>query len=124
MKILFFMIILLGISFPSFSAEKYICQVNVKKYCNQKTCKNMVIPNDDYRIIDIVAETYAIGTDIFKLEDVNSAGMFTIFKVGGAGYMKMNWMNKDSITNLEIGQFMEVRDTFLTSIISYGVCKF
>ena len=66
----------------------------------------------------------AIGKDVFELSEVSSSGAFTTFKVGGAGYMKMYWMKKNDLIKFERGQFMEVRDTFLTSIISWGICKF
>jgi hypothetical protein len=111
-------------SFSSFAADKYVCQVDTKKNCGEKVCENTKVLDDDYRIIDTVKKTYTIGKDVFDLEKVSSSGIFTIFKVGGAGYMKMNWMEKDDLMILEKGKFMEVRDLFLTSIISWGTCKF
>ena len=111
-------------SFSSFASNKYVCQVNKKKNCGEQACENTKVLDDDYRIIDTINKTYTIGKDVFELVEVSSSGAFTIFKVGGAGYMKMYWMKKNDLLNIERGQFMEVRDTFLTSIISWGICKF
>ena len=111
-------------SFSSFAADKYVCQVNKKKNCGEQVCEDTKILEDDYRIIDTINKTYTIGKDVFELSEVSSSGAFTTFKVGGAGYMKMYWMKKNDLIKFERGQFMEVRDTFLTSIISWGICKF
>ena len=111
-------------SFSSFAADKYVCHVNKKNVCGGGICEDTKVLKDDYRIIDTINETYTIRKNVFKLENVSSSGIFTIFKVGSAAYMKMHWMKKDFLMNLERGQFMEVIDDELTSKISWGICKF
>lgn len=111
------------LNFPTFAAEKYVCQVIAKKACDESGCKDIKILGDDYRIIDKESRIYAIGTDQFPLEEAKISGAFEIFKVGGAGFMKMIYID-EPLTQLKRGQFIEVRDTFLSVIISNGLCKF
>ena len=105
-------------------ADKYVCQVTKKQFCSEKECKSAKVLDDDYRIIDVPARTYTIGKDTFGLEGLEQSGAFLIFKVGGAGYMKMYFLEDSEFTGMKRGQFLENRDTFLSSIVSWGVCKF
>ena len=111
-------------SLSSFAADKYVCHVNKKNICNGGICEYKKVLEDDYRIIDTINKTYTIRKNVYKLENISSSGFFTIFKVGSAAYMKMHWMKKDFLMNLERGEFMEVLDNELTSEISWGICKF
>ena len=95
-----------------------------KKICNEKECKSTKILGDDYRIIDIKAGTYSIGNDVFQLEGREVSGAFEIFKVGGAAYMKMNYLESSELTGMKRGEFVEVRDSFLTTFTSWGICRF
>ena len=110
-------------SSPSFAADRYVCAVETKKSCNEKGCKDIQILGDDYRIIDKGSRTYTIGKDQFPLEDAKISGAFEIFKVGDSGFLKMIYID-EPITQLKRGQFIEVRDMFLSIITSYGLCKF
>ena len=101
-----------------------IDHVNKKNICNGGICEDKKVLEDDYRIIDTINKTYTIRKNVYKLENISSSGFFTIFKVGSAAYMKMHWMKKDFLMNLERGEFMEVLDNELTSEISWGICKF
>ena len=105
-------------------ADKYVCQVTKKQFCSEKECKITKVLDDDYRIIDTSARKYTIGKDTFDLEGLEQSGAFLIFKVGGAGYMKMYFLETSECTGMKRGQFLENRDTFLSSIISWGICKF
>ena len=110
-------------SLPSFAADRYVCQVNAKKVCNDKGCKDVEILGDHYRIIDKRSGTYSIGKDQFRLEGTEVAGAFEIFKVGGVSFMKMSVFDIP-LTGLKRGQFLEVRDTFLSVVTSFGICTF
>ena len=110
-------------SSTSFAADRYVCQVETKRSCNEKGCKDIKILGDDYRIIDKRSRTYTIGKDQFPLEDAKISGAFEIFKVGSAGFMKMIYID-EPITQLKRGQFIEVRDMLLSVITSYGLCRF
>ena len=105
-------------------ANKYVCQVTKKQFCSETECKVAKVLDDDYRIIDTSTRKYTIGKKTFDLEGLEQSGAFLIFKVGGAGYMKMYSMETSEFTGMKQGQFLENRDTFLSSIVSWGVCKF
>ena len=126
MKTLLTLLTCLFILSPSFvaGADKYVCQVTKKQFCSEKECNVAKVLDDDYRIIDTSTRKYTIGKDTFELEGLEQSGAFLIFKVGGAGYMKMYFMETSEITGMKRGQFLENRDTFLSSIISWGICKF
>jgi hypothetical protein len=104
--------------------DKYVCQVTKKQFCGEKECKSIKILDDDYRIIDVPTRKYHIGKDVFNLESLEHSGTFIIFKVGGVGYLKMNYLEYSELTGMKRGQFLEVRDTFLSTITSWGICKF
>lgn len=125
-KLVILSTLLILISYPTFGANKYVCQVSFKKVCSEKGCKDAKILGDDYRIIDVSAKTYIIGDQKFKLEGISSSGIFKYFYVGGAGFMKMVEMGQSIKDLIEIkrGEFIEVRDTFLSTITSWGICKF
>ena len=90
----------------------------------QKTgCADIKLEKDDYRIIDTKSKTYTIGTDTFPLEGVRYSGVFKIFTVGTSGFLKMTEMD-EPITQKKGGEFIGVRDMFLKSFISHGICKF
>jgi hypothetical protein len=110
-------------SSTSFAADRYVCKVETKRSCNEKGCKDVQILGDDYRIIDKGSRTYTIGKDQFPLEDAKISGAFEIFKVGGAGFLKMIYI-EETITQLKRGEFIEVRDMFLSVITSHGLCRF
>lgn len=111
------------LTMPADAADRYVCQVDTKRMCSETGCEEMEILEDDYRIIDKQSRSYTIGTDNFPLEDAKVAGAFEFFKVGGAGFMKMILID-EPMTGLKRGQFIEVRDTFLSVVTSYGVCRF
>ena len=116
-------VVSLVLSSPSFAADRYVCQVNAKKVCNDKGCKDVEILGDHYRIIDKRSGTYSIGKDQFRLEGTQVSGAFEIFKVGGVSFMKMSVLD-EPLTGLKRGQFLEVRDMFLSAVTSYGICRF
>jgi diphthamide synthase subunit DPH2 len=113
----------LSLTFPAYAADRYVGQVDTKRVCNDEGCKDVEILGDDYRIIDKRAGTYFIGKDQFRLEGAEVSGAFEIFKVGGAFFMKMVSID-EFLSRLKRGQFIEVRDLFLSVITSYGVYKF
>ena len=83
----------------------------------------MEILGDDFRIINEAQQTYEIGSDKFPLRGSEDSGVFKIFKVGSAGFIKIVTMDAD-LAGLKRGQFVEVRDTFLSAISSWGTCLF
>ncbi len=83
----------------------------------------MPIKADDYIIIDPSTRKYSLGETTTDLLEVRSAGLFSTFKFGGAGFMKMVAYDLPG-TGFEKGEFIEVRDTMLASIVSHGICKF
>ena len=110
-------------SLSSFAADKYVCHVNKKNICNGGICEYKKVLEDDYRIIDTINKTYTIRKNVYKLENISSSGFFTIFKVGSDEYIKMHWMKKDFLMNLERGEFMEEIDDEISTEISIGIEK-
>ncbi len=105
------------------TASKYVCNVTAKTVCGELGCESSKILNDDFRIIDEHKRTYEIGTDQFSLAGTESSGAFIIFKVGSSGFIKISTIDAE-LVGLKRGQFLEVRDTFLNTITSWGICNF
>lgn len=120
--IIFFSIFIL-ISKVSFGGERYVCDVKSKHFCGKLGCNQSKLPTDNYRIIDENTKTYSIGKDTFSLDETTSSGIFKIFKTGSVSFMKIVTMD-EKLTGMKRGEFIEVRDTLLVSIISHGRCKF
>lgn len=120
---LFLTAVSLALPFASVAADRYVCHVDVKRICGTKDCKEIEVLGDDYRIIDKISRTYLIGNDQFRLEEFKTSGVFEIFNFGGASFMKMSIID-EPLSGLKRGQFIEVRDTFLSVLNSYGICKF
>ena len=95
----------------------------VKKVCAELGCESAEILNDDFRIINEQQKTYEIGSDMFSLAGSKTSGAFKIFKVGSSGFIKIITINAEPF-GLKRGQFLEVRDTMLSTISSWGVCSF
>ena len=83
----------------------------------------MEVAGDDYRIVDEGRGMYAIGKQEFPLTGSTSSGIFKYLKTGGASFIKIVQFD-ESLTGMTRGQFIEVRDTFLITVISWGTCKF
>ena len=113
-NILFFSVFIL-ISKVSLGSERYVC--------GKLGCKKSELPTDNYRIIDKYTKTYSIGKDTFSLDETTSSGIFKIFKTGSVSFIKIVTMD-EPLTGMKRGEFIEVRDTLLVSIISHGKCKF
>ena len=120
--VIFFSVFIL-ISKVSFGGERYVCDVISKHLCDKLGCKKLELPTDNYRIIDENTKTYSVGKKTWSLDETISSGIFKIFKTGSVSFMKMNTMD-EPVTKMKRGEFIEVRDTFLVTIISNGRCKF
>ena len=107
----------------AFAVDRYVCLVETKQVCKKTGCADIKLEKDDYRIIDTKSKTYTIGTDTFPLEGVRYSGVFKIFTVGTSGFLKMTEMD-EPITQKKGGGFIGVRDMFMKSFISHGICKF
>jgi hypothetical protein len=105
------------------TAGKYVCNVTAKTVCGELGCESSEILNDDFRIIDEDKRTYEIGTDEFSLAGSETSGAFIFFKVGSSGFIKISTIDEE-LVGLKRGQFLEVRDTFLNTITSWGICSF
>ena len=115
----YILVSLLVYSSAAFSADKYVCTVDKKTICSDGVCESMPLEPDDYRIVDTQARTYQMGSDTIDLNGVSASGAFNYFHIGGASFMKVWVLEGDNR-----GSFVEVRDTFLSVITSFGVCKF
>ena len=122
-KLSFIILIFIFISNPSIGGERYVCDVTSKHLCDKLGCKKIKLPSDNYRIIDENTKTYTVGKKTWSLDKTISSGIFKIFKTGKVSFLKMNTMD-EPVTGMERGEFIEVRDTFLVTFISYGKCKF
>jgi len=118
-----FLISLLVYSSAAFSADKYVCTVDKKTICSDGVCKSMALEPDDYRIVDVRARTYQMGSDIVDLNGIRQSGIFNYFLIGASSFMKVVTTDIEDYRDTR-GSFVEVRDTFLSIITSYGVCKF
>ena len=97
--------------------------MRIKYFCGKLGCNQSKLPTDNYRIIDENTKTYSIGKDTFSLDDSTFSGIFKIFKTGSVSFIKIVTMD-EPLTGMKRGEFIEVRDTLLVSIISHGKCKF
>lgn len=103
------------------------CSAVSKVICKSGECQNAKTEGE-YTKIDTDSMEYSLcdldGGDCarFALVDMSNSGAFMHFKAQGAAYLKMAIKDVEP-TGINVGQFMEVRDAFFTTFISWGSCK-
>lgn len=104
-------------------AENIFCEVTSKQACTAEGCSALKKLKDDYRVINLQTNTIMLGTDEVAIQQIYATGVFDVYEMGsGSAFLKVVRMDVPA-ADLAKGQFIEQRDMFLGSILSWGLCK-
>ena len=107
-------------------AKTLRCNVDTKNWCDAHGCNHG--PGDgEYVIVNTDNETYSLckigkpDCDILVLKGAREYGAFITYQFGGSSYLKMAHMDVE-LLEIEAGTFIEVRDSMVGAMNSFGSC--
>jgi len=107
-------------------ADLLRCNVEIKKWCDASKC-NEGVGGGEYSLVNTNNGTYSLcvsGKDdcqILQILEASPSGAFRLIKFGGSSFIKIAILT-DDFSGLKKGRFMEVRDSMLGVISSFGTC--
>lgn len=116
-------IILFGILSTS-AGSQFFCTVASKQVCGASGCVASRILDDDYRVINLETNSVMLGRDEFAIKQHYMTGAFDVYELGsGTAFLKVV-RTEVPLMDLNKGDFIEQRDSVLTSVLSWGSCQY